>query len=385
MSENIEISIIMPCLNEAETLALCINEAQQAIWDIGVNAEIIIADNGSTDASIDIAKQLGARVVHISEKGYGSALQGGIAAARGKYVLMGDSDYSYSFAELPHYLEKLREGYDLVMGCRFPRCGGKIETGAMPFLHRWLGNPVLSGIGKLFFSSAIDDFHCGLRAFNRKAILALDLTTTGMEFASEMVVKASLYHLKITQVAITLRKDKRSRAPHLRSWRDGWRHLRFMLLFTPNWLFILPGILLTLTGLLGTCILLPKALQIGSITLDLNSLLVCNAMLVSGVQILFFGIFIKVYAASMGLLNQTRWLQFARSYPVEWGIVLGLCLLFTGIGLIFYAVMQWQDTGFGVLPYQDSLRLVIPGCSAIIMGLQIFFAGFALAILGMKK
>src|SRR5882762_10355162 len=267
---DLELSIVIPCLNEAETLATCIKKAQQSLREHNVEAEIIVADNGSTDGSQEIARALGASVVDISAKGYGNALMGGIATAHGKYIIMGDADDSYDFSALGPFIEQLRAGFDLVMGNRFI---GGIKPGAMPPLHRYLGNPLLTFIGRLFFRSPIRDFHCGLRGFSKEAFLKLDLQTTGMEFASEMVVKATLQHLRLTEVATTLSPDGRSRPPHLRSWRDGWRHLRFLLLYSPRWLFLYPGLAALVVGLLGTLWLLPEARTVGGITLDVHTLL----------------------------------------------------------------------------------------------------------------
>ncbi len=383
-TEKIELSIVMPCLQEAETLEGCINEALRALERNRVIGEVIVSDNGSTDGSVEIAKENGAILVHAPKKGYGNALRAGIEAARGKYILMGDADGSYNFSELPRFLEQLRKGYDLVMGCRFPRYGGRIESGAMPWKHRWIGNPILSSLGKLFFSSSVNDFHCGIRAFRRKSILDLSLKTGGMEFASEMVVKATLCKLKITQVPVTLRPDGRSGSPHLRSWRDGWRHLRFMLLYSPKWLFILPGLILTIFGILGFILFLSKPLTIGSISFDLNSLLVSSTAILTGFQILAFGLFVKVYAVYAGLLpGQENLLRIISSHSVEWGIVIGLVFLLAGVGLIFNMILEWKATGFGSLPYQDSLRTVILAITIIGLGIQAAFSGFALSILGL--
>ena len=380
------ITILMPCLNEAETIESCIKEAFFAIRAAGIEGEVLIADNGSTDGSPDFARQTGARVVTIHRKGYGSALQGGIKAASGRYIFMGDGDGSYDFSELPKFLEKLNSGHDLVMGCRFPRYGGKIEPGAMPWKHRWIGNPVLSLLGRLFFSSTIRDFHCGLRAFRREAILNLGLKTTGMEFASEMVVKASLANLNIGQVPITLRKDGRSGSPHLRSWRDGWRHLRFMLLYSPLWLFILPGLLLSVLGSLGFILLIAKPLTIGKVTFDLSSLLVSSSSVLVGFQVFGFGLFIKTYAVNAGLLpGKEVWVRLIRGRPVEWGITVGIVFILCGVGYLIYATLLWQSVGFGPMPYQTNLRMVIVSITGIGLGIQVMLYGFALAVLGLER
>lgn len=385
MSNTLEISIVIPCLNESETLRACILEAMSAISDTGISGEVIVADNGSSDDSVEIALKAGAKIIHVPQRGYGSALRGGIEAARGKYILMGDADGSYDFRALPSFWAKLHEGYDLVIGCRFPRYGGRIEPGAMPWKHRWIGNPILSAIGKLFFASPVDDFHCGLRAFRRDAILSLNLKTSGMEFASEMVVKASLNSLKIAQVPITLRKDGRSRPPHLRSWRDGWRHLRFMLLYSPLWLFILPGFFLTTSGLLGFIFLRAAPLKIGHVIFDLNSLLVSSTAILVGFQVLCFGIFIKAYAVNSGILPGTAfWSRIVRGRPVEWGISIGLLFAVAGAGCLIQEILTWKASGFGTLSYQTSLRAVMTAVTEIGIGIQAVVYGFALAIIGLE-
>ena len=386
LTDEIEISIVIPCLNEAETLQGCVVEAFAALESNGVTGEVIVADNGSSDGSQEIARQAGARVITVSRKGYGNALQSGIRASEAEYVLMGDADGSYDFGELPRFLEKLREGFDLVMGCRFPRFGGSIERGAMPWKHRWIGNPVLSGLGKLFFNSSVHDFHCGLRAFRKKAIMDLKLSTGGMEFASEMVVKSTLCKLKIDQIPITLRCDRRSSSPHLRSWRDGWRHLRFLLLYSPKWLFVLPGLLLTIAGVFGFIFLLPKPLTIRGVTFDLNSLLVSSVAMLTGFQVLAFGLFAKAYAVNIGLLpGKEYWHRLVNGCAVEWGIGIGLVLMVSGLGLLIHAILYWKAAGFGPLPYQTSQRMVILAVTLISLGIQASVYGFVLNILGLQR
>ena len=386
MTDEIEISIVIPCLNEAETLQGCVVEAFAALESNGVTGEVIVADNGSSDGSQEIARQARARVITVSRKGYGNALQGGIRASEAEYVLMGDADGSYDFGELPRFLEKLREGFDLVMGCRFPRFGGSIERGAMPWKHRWIGNPVLSGLGKLFFKSSVHDFHCGLRAFRKKAIMDLKLETEGMEFASEMVVKSTLCQLKIDQIPITLRCDRRSSSPHLRSWRDGWRHLRFLLLYSPKWLFVLPGLLLTIAGAFGFILLLPMPLTIRGVTFDLNSLLVSSVAMLTGFQVLAFGLFTKAYAVNIGLLpGKEYWHRLVNGCAVEWGIGIGLVLMVSGLGFLIHAILYWKAAGFGPLPYQISHRMVILAVTLISLGIQASVYGFALNILGLQR
>jgi glycosyltransferase involved in cell wall biosynthesis len=378
-----ELSILMPCLNEAETLAICIKKAQKALDDLNVNGEVVIADNGSTDGSPEIAASLGARVIHVAEKGYGSALLGGIKAARGKYIIMGDADDSYDFTNLGPFLEKLRAGYELVMGNRFT---GGIAPNAMPPLHKYLGNPVLTGIGRLFFRSPCGDFHCGLRGFSKAAIQRLDLRTTGMEFASETVVKASLHGLRITEVPTTLSVDGRNRPPHLRSWRDGWRHLRFLLLYSPRWLFLYPGLLLMLVGAVGSGWLLVGPRVVDGITLDVHTFLYAAMAIVIGYQTVIFAIFTKVFAITEGLLPEDPRLKTLFNYiRLETGIVAGALLLAAGIGLSIYALSFWGAHSFGSLDPSQTLRLVIPAVTLIALGLQTVLSSFFLSILGLER
>jgi len=378
-----ELSILMPCLNEAETLEICIKKAQKSLEDLNVNGEVIIADNGSTDGSPEIAASLGARVVHVAEKGYGSALLGGIKAARGKYIIMGDADDSYDFTNLGPFLEKLRAGYDLVMGNRFK---GGIAPNAMPPLHKYLGNPVLTGIGRLFFQSPCGDFHCGLRGFSKAAIQRLDLRTTGMEFASETVVKASLHGLRITEVPTTLSVDGRNRPPHLRSWRDGWRHLRFLLLYSPRWLFLYPGLLLMLVGAVVSGWLLLGPRVVDGITLDVHTFLYAAIAIVIGYQTVIFAIFTKVFAITEGLLPEDPRLKTLFRYiKLETGILAGALLLVAGIGLSVYALSFWSATSFGHLDPSRTLRLVIPAVTMIALGLQTVLSSFFLSILGLER
>ena len=379
----IELSVLMPCLNEAETLATCIKKAQKALDDLGVSGEVIVADNGSTDGSPEIAERLDARVVHVAEKGYGSALRGGIQAARGKYIIVGDADDSYDFTNLGPFLEKLRAGYELVMGNRFK---GGIEPSAMPALHKYLGNPVLTGIGRLFFRSPCGDFHCGLRGFSKAAIESLDLRTTGMEFASETVVKASLHGLQITEVPTTLSVDGRNRPPHLRSWRDGWRHLRFLLLYSPRWLFLYPGLLLMLIGTVVSGWLLVGPRVVDGITLDVHTFLYAAIAIVIGYQTVIFAIFTKVFAITERLLPEDPRLKTLFRYiKLETGIVAGVLLLAGGIGLSVYALSFWSSTSFGPLDPSRTLRLVIPAVTLIALGLQTVLSSFFLSILGLER
>src|SRR5215211_515840 len=378
-----ELSILMPCLNEAETLGTCIRKAQQALADLDVAGEVVVADNGSTDGSPEIAASLGARVIHVAEKGYGSALLGGINAARGKYIIMGDADDSYDFTNLGPFLENLRAGYDLVMGNRFK---GGIAPQAMPALHRYIGNPVLTGIGRLFFRSSCGDFHCGLRGFSKAAIQRLDLRTTGMEFASETIVKASLHGLRITEVPTTLSIHGRSRPPHLRSWRDGWRHLRFLLLYSPRWLFLYPGLLLMLVGTIVSGWLLVGPRVVDGITLDVHTFLYAAIAIVLGYQTVIFAVFTKVFAITEGLLPEDPRLKTLFRYiRLETGILAGVLLLATGIGLSIYALSFWSATSFGPLDPSRTLRLVIPAVTLIALGLQTVLSSFFLSILGLER
>lgn len=385
-SNDIEVSIVMPCLNEAETLETCIKKARQSIDTHNLHAEIIIADNGSTDGSQEIAAELGAKVVPVKEQGYGAAISGGIAAARGKYIVMGDADDSYDFSNIFPHIKKLREGYDLVMGCRLPWGGGTVMPGAMPFKHKYLGNPVLSFIGRLFFKSPVTDFHCGLRGFSKEAVVRMDLHTTGMEFASEMVIKATLLKMKIAEFPITLYKDGRSKPPHLRSWRDGWRHLRFMLIYSPSWLFLLPGSFLLLAGTVLFLFLQQGPLNIGEVTFDTNSLLISAMSILLGFQLVTFYFFAKTFAITEGFLPPSP--RFNRIFDfinLEKGILLGIVLLLAGGGTLLSAVIDWSETGFGNLSYPDSLRKVIPAVTMIILGFQTVFSSFFMSILGLRR
>jgi glycosyltransferase involved in cell wall biosynthesis len=382
-TDTIEVSVVMPCLNEAETLGVCISKAKAALSDLGICGEVVVADNGSTDGSQDIATALGARVVHVSAKGYGSALIGGIAAALGKYVIMGDADDSYDFLALQPFIERLRAGDELVMGNRF---SGEIRPGAMPPLHKYLGNPVLTGIGRLLFSSPCGDFHCGLRAFRRDAVLAMNLRTTGMEFASELVVKATLFGLRISEVPVTLSKDGRSRPPHLRSWRDGWRHLRFLLLYCPRWLFLIPGAVLMAVGLFAGAWLLGGPRTMAGVTFDVHSLLYCAAVLIIGVQSILFALFAKIFAVTEGLLPPDPTLdRLFRLVNLERGLIVGAALMVAGLLASVYAVGDWGAVYFGPLDPSRTLRVVIPGVTFLIVGFQLTLSSFFFSILGLAR
>lgn len=383
MQNQIELSIVMPCLNEAETLLACILKAKSFLAKSSIQGEIVVADNGSTDGSQQIADAAGARVVHVSKKGYGSALIGGIEAARGEFVIMGDADDSYDFSDLNVFIEALRAGADLVMGNRFQ---GGIRPGAMPPLHRYLGNPVLSWLGRLFFKNKVGDFHCGLRGFRREAILGLNLQTTGMEFASEMIVKASLHHLKITEVPTILYPDGRSRPPHLRTWSDGWRHLRFLLMYSPRWLFLYPGIILMVAGLLVSAWLLPGPRKLGAVTLDINTLLYASFMVILGLQTVLFYYYARVFSASVGLLPTDGDAGKPRNAPtLEQGLIAGIVMTLIGLASSIGAVIYWGENRFGPLDPTISMRLAIPGIVLFSAGIQILFSSFFLSILSTQR
>jgi len=378
-----EVSVVMPCLNEAETLATCIEKAQRGFRQHGIHGEVVIADNGSTDGSQAIAERMGARVVSVEAKGYGSALRGGIAAARGRYVVMGDSDDSYDFSHVPFFLVKLRAGDDLVMGNRFK---GGIAPKAMPPLHKYLGNPVLTQIGRTFFKSRCGDFHCGLRGFSKAAYERMGLQTTGMEFATEMVVKATLLGMRVSETPTTLSVDGRSRPPHLRTWRDGWRHLRFMLLYSPRWLFLYPGMLLMIAGLLAGTALLFGPFTLGSITFDVDTLVYAGMAVLAGFQAVAFATFTKVFAISEGLLPEdlrlTRLFQFV---TLEVGLVTGGALMALGLGTTIYAFAIWGHQGFGQLDPTQMLRVVVPAALALTLGFEVVLCSFFLSILGLSR
>ena len=369
----------MPCLNEAETLAKCIRHAQSAIAKGGFAAEIIVADNGSTDGSQQIAGDLGARVVDVPRKGYGSALVGGIDAAKGRFVVMGDADDSYDFEAIGPLIDKLREGYDLVVGNRFM---GGIEPGAMPWSHRWVGNPVLTFISRVFFHAPVGDTHCGLRAFKKDAYEKMRLRATGMEFASEMVIKASLKGMRITEVAVKLRPDGRTRAPHLRTWRDGWRHLRFMLLFSPRWLFLYPGLALFAVGVVLSALLLGGPLHVAGVRLDIHTLLVAGFLSLIGYQLVLFAVFTKIFAVRMGFHPPHPVLErLFRYITLEVGLLAGVLMVLAGIVGLVLAVASWQSVGFGNLDPSLTMREVIPAVLLLAIGTQTVFASFFISIL----
>jgi glycosyltransferase involved in cell wall biosynthesis len=377
---SIEISIVMPCLNEAESLGRCIEMAREGLSGAGVEGEIVIADNGSEDGSQEIAAGLGARVVEVPRKGYGAALMGGFEAARGRYVVMGDADGSYDFAHLEAFVERLRAGDDLVMGNRFK---GGIEEGAMPFLNRYLGNPVLSFVGRLLFRSKVGDFHCGLRAFRRDILPTLQLQSEGMEFASELVVKATLDEMSISEVPTTLSPALRTRKPHLRPWRDGWRHLRFLLLLSPRWLFLYPGAALMAIGVALTVALLPGTLEVIGIGLDVHTLVYASAMIVVGYQAILFSVFARFYAVTEGFLPAKKGLErLMERVTLEAGLLAGVALVIGGLVLAVVAIAIWGGRGFHELDYRDTLRIVIPSATMLMVGVQTILGSFFLSILG---
>ena len=369
----------MPCLNEAATLARCIQTAQRALDEGGFTGEVVVADNGSTDGSVAIAKELGARVVEVARKGYGNALMGGIQAAQGAFVIMGDADESYDFGAIAPFVERLRAGDDLVVGNRFL---GGIEPGAMPWSHRWLGNPVLTWISGVFFHTPIGDMHCGLRAFRKDAFERMHLRAAGMEFASEMVIKASLKGMRISEVPVVLRPDGRSRPPHLRTWRDGWRHLRFMLLFSPRWLFLYPGLALLVAGAVLSALLIPGPLRVAGVRLDIHTLLVAGFLCLIGYQVVLFAVFTKIFAIREGFHPPhpvlERWFRYV---TLEVGLLVGALMSLAGVVGLIAAVVSWQAVGFGNLNPSQTMREVIPAVVLLALGTQTVFASFFISIL----
>lgn len=369
-----ELTILMPCLNEAETIVQCIEKAKSFLKESGINGEILISDNGSTDGSIALAEKHGARVVHAAERGYGAALLNGIKNSQARFIIMGDSDDSYDFSSLMPFIIKLREGHELVMGNRFK---GGIKPNTMPFLNRYLGNPILSFIGRLFFRCPIKDFHCGLRGFDREAINRLQLTASGMEFASEMVVKAALKNLRITEVPTILSPDGRSRPPHLRKWRDGWRHLRLLLLFSPRWMFLYPGLLLISIGIILMTTISYQAFYIGRWRLDIHSLLFASTFVIIGLQAVFFSIFSSIITSySLKLPSNNKLNLFLRKFTLESGLIFGILMIIAGISGSVLALHKWAGSGFGALLPEEMMRITIPSVTLLIVGMQTVFASF---------
>jgi len=381
-----EVSVVIPCLNEAETLATCIDKAFRALNEHQIDSEIIVADNGSTDGSCEIAKGLGVRVLHVKERGYGNALMEGIAAARGEFIIMGDADDSYDFLEIPKFVGTLREGFDIVQGCRLPSGGGTIMPGAMPLLHRVWGNPMFSFLARRWFKSPLHDVYCGMRGFRKDFYNRLDQRCTGMEFATEMIIKASLHGEQIAEIPITLHPDgRKSRAPHLRTFRDGWRTIRLFLIYSPRWLFLLPGLLLIFVGMLGYGIALP-GMTFGGVTFDAHTLLFASLALLCGYQSVVFAISIKTFAISEGLLPEDpRMNRFFELVYLERGLIISLIVLLIGVGLLAAAILKWQATGFERLDYVHTMRLVIPGATLAALAIQTIFSSFFVSILGMRR
>jgi glycosyltransferase involved in cell wall biosynthesis len=374
-----ELTILMPCLNEAETLATCIRKARGFLERAGIPGEVVVADNGSTDGSQDIARQSGARVVDVAMRGYGAALYHGAMAARGRFIVMGDADDSYDFTNLDGFVERLRDGYDLVMGNRF---AGGIAPGAMPWKNRYVGNPALTAIGRLFFNSPAHDFHCGLRGISADAFRRLDLRTTGMEYASEMVIKATLAGMRIAETPTTLSPAGRSRPPHLRPWRDGWRHLRFMLLYSPRWLFVIPGLATMVAGLVAVGLLMRGPLRVGEVTFDLNTMVFSSVAVLLGFTAFSFGVFTKIFAIGEGLLPPDPRLSAAfRFVTLEVGLTIGSMLMAGGAIGAVVTVVSWQRSGFAAF---EIMRWVIPSALAVALGFQIVLSSFFLSVLGLR-
>ncbi len=386
MTETVELTILMPCLNEADTLAVCIRKAKAGLAEADIRGEVLIADNGSTDGSQAIALAEGARVVNVQLRGYGNALMGGIAAARGKFIIMGDADDSYDFREIPRFVAKLREGYELVQGCRLPSGGGRVLPGAMPFSHRWLGNPMFSLMARWWFHAPIHDVYCGLRGFTKDLYQRLDQRCTGMEFATEMIIKSSLNGVKMAEVPITLHPDgRKAHAPHLKTFRDGWRTLRFFLLYSPRWLFLAPGALLILIGLAGYALALP-GVTIKAITFDAHTLLFASLSILCGYQSFLFAVFTKTFAVNEGLMPaDERFNRFYQFANLERGLIVAVVAMLAGVGLLVAAINQWRLASFGHLDYAHTMRLVVPGATLTALGFQTMLSSFFVSLLGMHR
>lgn len=381
-----ELSVVIPCLNEADTIEIVIREARQALASAGITGEIIVGDNGSTDGSRELARAAGARVAAVDTRGYGSALMGAIAESRGRFIVMGDADASYDFGAIPDFVAKLRAGNALVMGCRLPSGGGRVMPGAMPFLHRWWGNPMFSWMVRRWFRAPIHDVHCGLRGFSRELYDQLALRCTGMEFASEMVIKTALSAAPIAEVPITLRPDQRKTgAPHLRTFRDGWRHLRFYLLYSPRWLFLLPGALLLLLGALGYLLAMP-ATHIRGAELDVNALLFSSLFVVLGYQSILFAVLTKAFAVAQGLLPSSAPVErFFSVFNLERGLVIGGAVTLLGLALLTMVLYRWWSRDFGPLDYRATLRLTIPGVMFTSLGVQTILSSFFATVLELRR
>jgi glycosyltransferase involved in cell wall biosynthesis len=379
-----ELSVVIPCLDEARTIGICIRKAQESFERIGIAGEVVVADNGSTDGSREIATELGARVVPVEQRGYGAALTGGIAAARGRWVIMGDADDSYDFSAIEPFVRRLQEGYDLVAGNRFE---GGIHPDAMPWLHRWLGNPVLSFVGRRLYGAPVGDIYCGLRGFDREKVVALDIRSTGMEFAIEMIVKATMNGLRVTEVPTTLSPDAEGREPHLNTWRDGWRSIRLLLLYSPKWLFLYPGLALLLVGIAGMAWLLPGDRSVGDVGFDVSTLLYFGLAVVVGLQAVYFYVTARWFGITEGLLPDDPAIRrlIERRGSLEIGLLAGVLLVAGGLGLSLYALATWNEAGFGQLDYPDTLRVVIPGVVLITCGMQTILSALFLSVLGLRR
>jgi glycosyltransferase involved in cell wall biosynthesis len=381
--EQPQLSVVIPCLDEARTIGTCISKAQASLRQLGIPAEVVVADNGSTDGSQAIAKELGARVVPVPEPGYGSALTGGIAAARGRWVIMGDADDSYDFGGLEPFVARLRDGYDLVNGNRFK---GGIEPGAMPWLHRHLGNPVLSFVGRRLYGTPCGDIYCGLRGFDREKVIALDIRSSGMEFAIEMIVKATMLGLRVTEVPTTLSPDAEDREAHLRTWRDGWRSIRLLLLYSPKWLFLYPGLVLLTIGIAGVAWLVPRGHTVAGVGFDVSTLLYFALAVVIGLQAVYFFVTARWFGITEGLLpDDPRIRRLLGRATLEIGLIVGVLLVAGGLALSFYALATWNQAGFGRLNYPHTLRFVIPGATLITCGMQTVLSALFVSILGLRR
>jgi glycosyltransferase involved in cell wall biosynthesis len=385
-ASSIEVSVVIPCLNEADTVVTCIEKAQRALREHNIVGEIIVADNGSTDGSPTLAGDMGARVVHVRDKGYGHALMGGIAAARGEFLIMGDADDSYDFLEIPKFVTKLREGFDLVQGCRLPSGGGRVMPGAMPLLHRWLGNPLFSLMARHMFRAPVHDVYCGLRGFTKEFYNGLHQSCTGMEFATEMIIKSGLYGAKVAEVPITLHPDGRKAHPsHLRTFRDGWRTLRFFLMYSPRWLFLIPGMLLVVLGLIGYGVAIP-GLTLSGVAFDAHTLLFASLAILCGYQSILFGIFTNAFAISEGLIPEDRRVtRFFELANLERGLIMALAALLIGLALLLVAMNQWRLASFGNLDYARTMRVVVPGVTLTALGFNTVLSSFFISILGMCR
>lgn len=384
--KSIEVSVVIPCLNEADTIAVCIEKAQCALREHGISGEVVVADNGSSDGSIEIAKALGARVANVPTPGYGAALMGGIDAAFGRYIIMGDADDSYDFSELPKFVEKLRLGYDLVQGCRLTAGGGIVKPGAMPLSHRWIGNPLFSFLVRHWFRAPIHDVYCGLRGFTKTMYEKLGQRCTGMEFATEMIIKSSLYRCRIAEVPITLWPDgRKAHPPHLKTFRDGWRTLRFFLMSSPRWLFLMPGSILAWLGVIGYVVAMP-AMTIRGITFDAHTLLFASLFIVCGYQSVLFGVLARTFAITEGLLPEDKQLtKLFRFITLEKGLIAAGAGMLVGVVLLVWSIQIWAAARFGRLDYAVTMRLVVPGATLVALGFQTGLASFFISLLGLRR